>query len=332
MRRYAARRYIDAGTVSRYLNGTRVPPWNWVVDLFKEVAAEQNGAPTPLALEHIKALHHGAGQVTSPVAHGVDVLQQQLAEADRQARQAGAAENVLGEALLDRQHRIADLEVRLNLLEVEWNAERNQADQLREEAEAARGLEEERRSLARQVSSLERELEEARLKALAAESRCDLLERQLAVIERALPAGRGPASTDLVLAGSRARVLIVDDQHANLLALEAVLVKLGHEVVCASSGEEALKALLDSDSFAVILLDVQMPEMDGYETATHIKRRDRNRNIPIIFLTAMDMDPTLELRGYTVGAVDYIVKPFDPWIIRAKVEVFVQIHLGRTSG
>jgi CheY-like chemotaxis protein len=79
------------------------------------------------------------------------------------------------------------------------------------------------------------------------------------------------------------------------------------------------------DDFAVILLDAQMPDMDGFETASHIKRRERTRHVPIIFLTAADRDAQLALRGYAVGAVDYLTKPFDPWVLRAKVNVFVDL-------
>ena len=90
------------------------------------------------------------------------------------------------------------------------------------------------------------------------------------------------------------------------------------------SGEAALKQLL-TDDFAVILLDAQMPNMDGFETASHIKRRERTRHVPILFLTAADRDAQLALRGYAVGAVDYLTKPFDPWVLRAKVSIFVEL-------
>ena len=115
-----------------------------------------------------------------------------------------------------------------------------------------------------------------------------------------------------------ARILLVDDRPENLLALEAILSSLGQTLVRAASGEEALKALL-ADDFAVILLDVQMPGMDGFETAAHIKRRERTRDIPIIFLTAINREPQHAFRGYSAGAVDYLAKPFDPWVLRAKV-------------
>ncbi|WNI16818.1 response regulator [Actinacidiphila sp. ITFR-21] len=351
VRRYAARRYRDAGTVSRYLSGVRVPPWDFVVDLFADLAADHGAPATPLTLEYVRELHGCAVRATAPPEHGVEILQQQLADADREARRATVQEDLLGDALLDRQHRIADLEVRLNLLETQWSAQRTRTDLLTAELETADDLRAEHQRLKDQIRTLEADLEEARLRVLLAESRCDVLERQLTIAEGPLPAlppagaesvalgtsvvgvaaacAAGPAVTATAVAagGSAARILAVDDKQANLLALEAVLAGLGHEVVTADSGQAALKALLDATGFAVILLDVQMPDMDGYETAIHIKRRARTRNIPIIFLTAMDHDPAHMFRGYTAGAVDYLVKPFDPWILRAKVEAFVQMHL-----
>ncbi|MGB8651938.1 MAG: response regulator, partial [Mycobacteriales bacterium] len=95
-------------------------------------------------------------------------------------------------------------------------------------------------------------------------------------------------------------------------------------LVKAQSGEEALKRLL-SDDFALILLDVQMPGMDGFETAAHIKQRERTRDVPIVFLTAIDGDGHQAFRGYAAGAVDYLAKPFDPWVLRAKVAVFIEL-------
>jgi CheY-like chemotaxis protein len=122
----------------------------------------------------------------------------------------------------------------------------------------------------------------------------------------------------------RAKALLVDDRRDNLLALEAILQGLPVTAVAVQSGEAALKQLL-TDDFAVILLDAQMPNMDGFETASHIKRRERTRHVPILFLTAADRDAQLALRGYAVGAVDYLTKPFDPWVLRAKVSIFVEL-------
>jgi len=125
-----------------------------------------------------------------------------------------------------------------------------------------------------------------------------------------------------------ARILLVDDREENLLALEAILGGLGHELIRATSGPQALKHLL-VDDVSLILLDVQMPEMDGYETAAHIKGRTRTQDIPIIFLTAIDREAHQAYRGYAAGAVDFLAKPFDPWVLRAKVEVFVGLQQER---
>lgn len=123
---------------------------------------------------------------------------------------------------------------------------------------------------------------------------------------------------------SDAKVLAVDDRPDNLVALEAILQGLPVEITSVTSGDEALKRLL-LDDYAVILLDAQMPGMDGFETASHIKRRERTRHIPIVFLTAANYDPHLAFRGYQLGAVDYLTKPFDPWILRSKVQVFAEL-------
>ena len=120
-------------------------------------------------------------------------------------------------------------------------------------------------------------------------------------------------------------ILIVDDRAENLLALEAILEPLGQKLVRAHSGDEALRLLLTHD-FAVILLDVQMPGIDGFETARLIKARERTRYIPIIFLTAISKDEEYVFEGYSVGAVDYMTKPFKPDILRSKVNVFVDLY------
>ena len=124
----------------------------------------------------------------------------------------------------------------------------------------------------------------------------------------------------------KARILLVDDRAENLIALEAILSSLNQQLVPVRSGEAALKALL-AEEFAVILLDVVMPGMDGFETAAHIKRRARTHDVPIIFLTAAGAEPDHAFRGYAAGAVAYIAKPFDPWVLRAKVAVFVDLYM-----
>src|SRR3954463_1127531 len=121
-------------------------------------------------------------------------------------------------------------------------------------------------------------------------------------------------------------ILIVDDRAENLLALEAILEPLHQRLVRASSGEEALRRLLERD-FALILLDVQMPGMNGFETARLIKSRERTKYIPIIFLTAISKEEAYVFEGYSVGAVDYLFKPFQPEILRSKVAAFVDLYM-----
>jgi CheY-like chemotaxis protein len=127
-------------------------------------------------------------------------------------------------------------------------------------------------------------------------------------------------------AAQRAKILLVDDRAENLLALEAILSSLEQGLVAVRSGQAAVEAAL-GDEFAVILLDVLMPGMDGFETAGRIKERSAAPDVPIIFLTAAGAEPELTFRGYAAGAVDYISKPFDPWVLRAKVSVFVDLYL-----
>ncbi|WP_262058218.1 two-component system response regulator [Streptomyces sp. STR69] len=122
-----------------------------------------------------------------------------------------------------------------------------------------------------------------------------------------------------------AGILLVDDMEDNLIALEAVLGSLNEPLVRARSGEEAMKALL-RQRFAVVLLDIRMPGMDGFETAANIKRLDQTKDVPIIFLTGSDSDAGYAFRGYATGAADYLTKPFDPWVLRAKVTVFLELH------
>jgi len=124
---------------------------------------------------------------------------------------------------------------------------------------------------------------------------------------------------------SDVRILIVDDYPENLLALEAILQVTGHRIVRAQSGREALKALLAQD-FAVVLMDVAMPGLDGYETATLIRGRERSRLTPIIFLTANNKADAHVFKGYAVGAVDYLFKPFVPEVLLSKVNVFVELY------
>ena len=138
------------------------------------------------------------------------------------------------------------------------------------------------------------------------------------------PRGADTATTPVPVPTGPVSILLVDDRPENLLALEAILEPLGEHLVRATSGEEALKEVLRRD-FAVILLDVQMPGMNGFEVAQLIKSRERTRAIPIIFLTAISKEEAYVFRGYEVGAVDYMSKPFQPDILRSKVAVFVDL-------
>lgn len=125
--------------------------------------------------------------------------------------------------------------------------------------------------------------------------------------------------------GRKENILLVDDRQDGLIALQAVLNEPGYNLVLASSGSEALARVLEHE-FALIILDVQMPDMDGFETASLIKQRDRSKNIPIIFVTAISKDLRYVYKGYETGAIDYLFKPFDPQILRSKVAVFVELY------
>ncbi|MBW8826647.1 MAG: response regulator [Acidobacteria bacterium] len=128
------------------------------------------------------------------------------------------------------------------------------------------------------------------------------------------------------LAPHEPALLLVDDVDDNLVAVDAALAPLGHRTIRARSGPEALRQLLTED-VAVIVLDVQMPGMDGFATAAAIKQRERSREIPILFLTAIDREPHHQLKGLETGAVDYLFKPVDPELLRAKVGVFLELQL-----
>jgi len=132
----------------------------------------------------------------------------------------------------------------------------------------------------------------------------------------------------MIKAVHKSNILLVDDEQANLDALEAVLAGLGQNLIVARCGEQALKCVLEYD-FAVILLDVQMPGMSGIETAALIRARGRSRATPIIFLTGMMRTAEMVFSGYSAGAVDYLMKPLEPEVLRAKVAVFVELDKAR---
>ncbi len=121
------------------------------------------------------------------------------------------------------------------------------------------------------------------------------------------------------------KILLVDDNDNNLLSMEVALEKVGYTFFRATSGREALRILLHEDDFSLILLDVKMPTMDGYETAELIYQRDKLKQIPIIFITAHDYEEASIFKGYQAGAVDFIRKPFNPDMLRSKVSVFAEL-------
>ena len=125
-------------------------------------------------------------------------------------------------------------------------------------------------------------------------------------------------------------ILIVDDHLANLLVIESVLTMPEYHLVMVQSAQEALLALLHTE-FAAVLLDVKMPDMSGYELARLVKGRKLNRHLPIIFVSSHRIDGTDMMIGYEAGAVDYLVKPFDPVVLRAKVAVFAELYRQRTA-
>jgi signal transduction histidine kinase len=127
-------------------------------------------------------------------------------------------------------------------------------------------------------------------------------------------------------AATQAKILIVDDEPKSLYALQELLSSLGQQLMVAQSGEEALRLALRHD-FAVILLDVRMPGIDGFETAKMVRGRERSRQTPIIFLTAQADEMNSMFRGYAVGAVDYLMKPVVPEILKSKVAIFVELHM-----
>ena len=122
------------------------------------------------------------------------------------------------------------------------------------------------------------------------------------------------------------KLLVVDDREDNLFSIETILEKDGYQIIKASSGRAALKVLLTQHDFTLILMDVQMPDMNGFETATLIYQRDKLKHIPIIFITAQNKDEEYVFQGYKMGAVDFIYKPINPELLRFKVSVFVEMY------
>ncbi|MEU5387321.1 response regulator, partial [Kitasatospora cineracea] len=192
--------------------------------------------------------------------------------------------------------------------------------------------------LAQRAALLAEKAGQARERSARAAARRDLMRRQLVLVERqqgttaAPPGPTGAAAAESGGGDPLPKILLVDDRPENLVVLEALLGPHGHHLVCATSGPDALRALMEPDDYAAILLDVQMPGMDGYETAAHIRSRARTRDIPIVFVTAIGSGPDHARHAYAAGAADFIPKPVDPWTVRAKVASFVELHRERRTG
>ena len=123
----------------------------------------------------------------------------------------------------------------------------------------------------------------------------------------------------------KVNILLVDDRKENLIALEALLESQDLRIVKAESGNQALGLMLEFD-FALVLLDVQMPEMDGFEVAELMRKKEKTRQIPIVFITAINKEEKYVFKGYEMGAVDYLFKPIDPTVLKSKVQVFLELH------
>lgn len=154
------------------------------------------------------------------------------------------------------------------------------------------------------------------------------------LVQACNPASRGRHTDPMVgesgfvpggAASAQASVLLVDDREDCLLALEQLLKPLGHRLVRACSGEEAMKAVL-REEFAAVLLDVMMPDLNGLEVAAYLHRLEQTKQLPIVLVTGMGPDLDCAHLGYSAGAIDYLIKPFDPYELRAKVNFLVNVH------
>jgi CheY-like chemotaxis protein len=285
----------------------------------------------------MQELHRNALKASASPAHAVQLLQGQLAEADREARAIAVQQQALTEALQERQHRIADLQVQLSQAE----AARGQqvGDMVRElELQHSRysGLKSERDRLQRTVEELQAQLNDVAARHLAAEERCELLERQLAALDGASTQADvdAPSSGIQVMPRqdpAKARVLVVDSSRPNLLAFEAILAPLNQDLVLANSGTEAIELSRSVSDVCLIIVAMETQDMDAFEVLAHIKRRIKTRDIPVILVSSSGSNPHQTFRAYAAGAVDFLHKPIDPWVLRAKVAVFVELFLARKN-
>ncbi|MCP9209051.1 DnaA ATPase domain-containing protein [Streptomyces sp. NEAU-Y11] len=254
VRRYAARRHRDAGSISRFLNGTRVPAWEFVADLLTDVAECRGGAATPETMEHLRGLHRRALAASGSPLHRVELLEQQLVEADRMARRSAVREQALENALLDAQHRAADLETQFRQLQAaaddrEW-ALADAETALRAYEDPLAALRKERDQLKDQVEVLSEELKEAHTRRIRAEQRCNDLERQLVTAEEEARAGAAREAEQEERA-----------QAARTEALEEELLRLRRRV-------EGLDDQLDEEPRYFVTVPADGPERTRSDTVT----------------------------------------------------------------
>ncbi|MFE2346736.1 two-component system response regulator [Kitasatospora cineracea] len=295
-----------------YLAAVRIPPWEFVEALLD---ALPDAPDRPDVRERLRRSRLAALRVAPPIGWAVRQIEGQLHAAEREVQEA------------DEEAEQAEREL----------AHARPAPAAPDTPDAS-GTPAGGTDLAQRAALLAEKAGQARERSARAAARRDLMRRQLVLVERqqgttaAPPGPTGAAAAESGGGDPLPKILLVDDRPENLVVLEALLGPHGHHLVCATSGPDALRALMEPDDYAAILLDVQMPGMDGYETAAHIRSRARTRDIPIVFVTAIGSGPDHARHAYAAGAADFIPKPVDPWTVRAKVASFVELHRERRTG
>ncbi|WAL75724.1 response regulator [Kitasatospora sp. YST-16] len=295
-----------------YLAAVRIPPWEFVEALLD---ALPDAPDRPDVRERLRRSRLAALRVAPPIGWAVRQIEGQLHAAEREVQEA------------DEEAEQAEREL----------AHARPAPAAPDTPDAS-GTPADGTDPAQHAALLAEKAGQARERSARAAARRDLMQRQLVLVERqqgttaAPPGPTGAAAAESGGADPLPKILLVDDRPENLVVLEALLGPHGHHLVCATSGPDALRALMEPDDYAAILLDVQMPGMDGYETAAHIRGRARTRDIPIVFVTAIGSGPDHARHAYAAGGADFIPKPVDPWTVRAKVASFVELHRARRTG
>ncbi|WP_146616368.1 two-component system response regulator [Kitasatospora sp. SolWspMP-SS2h] len=322
----AARCGLGPDALADFLAAVRIPPWEFVEALLDTRVAARADVPAPeCARARLRRSRMAALRVARPIGRAVCQLEGQLHAAEREMQEADE-EAEQAERALSRDRRT---------LAGSPPASTGHSDDPEHPEDPGRA------ALAERVALLAERSERAREQSARAAARHALLRRQLTLVESqqgttaAPPGPTGGSPTDGDSHGNGEgpppKILLVDDRRENLVVLEALLGPHGHQLVSTTSGPDALRALMEPDGYAAILLDVQMPGMDGYETAAHIRSRARTRDIPIVFVTAIGSGPDHAMRAYAAGGADFLPKPVDPWAVRAKVASFVELHHARRT-